>query len=29
MFPFLFFCSIDNVTFSASVNFWMQMFWTH
>jgi len=29
MFPFLFFCSTDNVTFSASVNFWMQMLWTH
>jgi len=28
MSPFLFFCSID-VTFSASVNFWMQTFWTH
>lgn len=29
MFPVLFFCSTANVTFSVSVNFWMQMFWTH
>jgi hypothetical protein len=29
MFPFQLYCSIGNVTFSASVNFWMQMCWTH